>query len=401
MQNTRKITEDIVWVGSSDRRLERFENLFPIPRGITYNAYFIDDTKTVLVDTVDEAVERQLYENVDYLLGGRKLDYLVVNHVEPDHCAGIVGFLNRFPDMKVVGTAKAIQIVGQFYEKDMTERAVVVKEGEELSLGKHTLRFLMAPMVHWPEVMMTYDVTDKTLFSADAFGVFGAFSGGIFNDEIDFERDWLKDARRYYANIVGKYGTQVQAVLKKIDGLEIEKICPLHGPVWRSNLGWFIEKYHTWSSYEPEEKGVVMIYGSVYGNTEGVVNTMACRLAEAGVSNLAVYDVSATHVSELISEIFRCSHVVLASVTYNAGIFPPMENLLTDMKALGVKKRKVALIENGSWALSAGKGMVKELEEMKDMTILGDILSVKSTLPADREEELNQMVEKIAGSLAE
>lgn len=401
MQSTRKITEDIVWVGSSDRRLERFENLFPIPRGIAYNAYFIEDEKTVLMDTVDESVARQLYENVDYLLDGRQLDYLVVNHVEPDHCAGITEFLSRFPDMKVVGTAKAIQIIGQFYEADMTERAVAVKEGEELSLGKHTLRFYMAPMVHWPEVMMTYDVTDKTLFSADAFGAFGAFSGSIFNDEIQFERDWLDDARRYYANIVGKYGVQVQNVLKKVALLEVEKICPLHGPIWRSNLDWFIEKYQAWSSYRPEEKGVVLIYGSVYGNTERAVDALAVRLADAGVANLAVYDVSSTHVSELISEIFRCSHVVLASATYNAGMFPPMENLLTDMKALAVKNRKVVLIENGSWALSAGKSMAKELEEMKEMTVLGEMLSLKSVLPRQREEELDQVVDQIVKSLAE
>lgn len=401
MQSTRKIGNNVYWIGSCDRRLERFENLFPIPKGMAYNSYLILDEKTVVMDTVDDAVERQFYENIDYLLKERELDYLVVNHVEPDHCSGIMGLMDKYPSMTIVGTQKAIQMIGQFYERDLTGRTLAVKDGDVLELGEHKLQFYTAPMVHWPEVMVTFEEKEGMLFSADAFGTFGAFSGTIFNDEIEFERDWLPEARRYYSNIVGKYGMQVQALLKKVGGLDIRMICPLHGPIWRSNLEWFLEKYDRWSKYEPEEKGVLIVYGSIYGNTERAVNAFASKLAEAGVKNIAMYDVSRIHVSELISEMFRFSHIVLASASYNAGLFPAMESLLLDMKGLTVRNRKVVLIENGSWALSAKKVMEKELGEMKGMEILEHSLSIKSTLPQSREEELDVLVEQLVASLGE
>lgn len=399
MQNTRKVTEDIVWVGCNDRRLTLFENIFPIPRGVSYNSYLIMDEKIALMDTVDACVSQQFLENIEYILKGRPVDYLIVNHMEPDHCANIGEIIRRYPDVKIVANVKTAQMIGQFFDELPKDRAVLVKEGDTLQTGRHTLRFVMAPMVHWPEVMVTYDETEKVLFSADAFGTFGALSGNIFNDEIHFEKDWLADARRYYANIVGKYGAQVQALLKKAAALDIQMVCPLHGPVWRNNIEYFMEKYDRWSKYEPEDQEVVIIYGSIYGNTEQAVNALAGRLAEKGVKNIAVYDVSATHVSELISEIFRASHIVIACPTYNGGIFPPMENLLNDMAALAVKKRTVALIENGTWAPAAGRQIAKKLEEMKEMTILDQQLSLKSTLKNDREEELDAFAQQIVDSL--
>lgn len=399
MQCTRKITEDIVWVGANDRRLSLFENLFPIPRGISYNSYLIMDEKVALMDTVDTSVTVQYMENLEYTLGGRTVDYLVVQHMEPDHCANVAELMKKFPAMKVVANAKAVQMIEQFYPVDTAERVQLVKEGDTLSTGKHVLHFAMAPMVHWPEVMVSYDETDKVLFSADAFGTFGALNGTIFNDEINFERDWLSDARRYYANIVGKYGVQVQALLKKASAFDIEILCPLHGPIWRDNIHYFVEKYDIWSKYEPEEKAVAILYGSIYGNTEAAVNALACILADKGIKNIELYDASSTHVSDMISEIFRCSHLVIASPTYNAGIYPPIENLLADMKALSVQKRTVAILENGTWAATAGKQMKAKLDEMKEMNILDGTLSLKSTLKQERQDELEVFAQQIVDAM--
>lgn len=399
MQCTRKITEDIVWVGCNDRRLGLFENLFPIPRGISYNSYLIMDEKITLMDTVDASVTGQYMENLDYLLAGKEIDYLVVQHMEPDHCANVAELMKKFPDMKVVANAKSVQMIEQFYAIHTAERVQLVTESDTLCTGRHTLHFMMAPMVHWPEVMVSYDSKDKILFSADAFGTFGALNGTIFNDEINFERDWLADGRRYYANIVGKYGAQVQALLKKAAALDIQMICSLHGPVWRSNIEYFINKYDKWSKYEPEDHAVAIIYGSIYGNTEAAVNALACRLADKGIKDISVYDVSSTHVSELIAEIFRCSHIVIAVPTYNAGIYPPVENLLSDMKALAVQKRTAAIMENGTWAPSAGKQVIKKLEEMKEITVLEQVLSVKSTLKQERQDELEAFAQQLADSI--
>lgn len=394
MQGTRKVTDDIVWVGCNDRRLALFENLFPIPRGVSYNSYLIMDEKVTLMDTVDESATSQFMENLEYVLDGRTIDYLVVQHMEPDHCANIEELMKRYPDMQVVANTKTVQMIHQFFDVASDGRVVLVKEGDTLSTGTHTLRFIMAPMVHWPEVMVSYDEKDNILFSADAFGTFGALDGNIFNDEIDFERDWLADARRYYSNIVGKYGAQVQNLLKKAAELDVKMICPLHGPVWRSNIEFFVEKYDKWSKYEPEENSVVIIYGSIYGHTEAAVNSLACRMADAGIKGIKIYDASAVHVSELISEMFRSSHIVLACATYNGGIYPPIENLLSDMKALSVQKRTVALMDNGTWAPAAGRMIAKRLEELKDITVL-EQLSIKSVLKEDRADELEAFAQKI------
>ena len=399
MYNVRKVTEDITWIGASDRRLALFENIFPIPRGVSYNAYILEDEKTVLLDTVDAAVAGQFFENLEHVLAGRDLDYLVVNHMEPDHCAMIGDIVRRYPDVKVVGNAKTFTMMQQFFGTDFSERAIVVKEGDTLSCGKHTLHFVMAPMVHWPEAMVTYDAKDQVLFSADGFGTFGALNGNIFADEVDFDRDWLDDARRYYTNIVGKYGTSVQALLKKASSLEIKMICPLHGPVWRENLGYILEKYQKWSTYEAEDNAVVIMYASMYGNTASAADALAGRLAEKGIKKIAVYDVSNTHVSELISEIFRASHLVFATPTYNGGIYPVMDNLLHDMKALAVQKKTVAFMENGTWAAVTAKQMRAAVEEMKDMTILEPQVTIKSAMHEDQKEELEVLADAIAESI--
>lgn len=399
MQNTRKVTDDIVWVGCNDRRLTLFENLFPIPRGVSYNSYLVMDEKVTLLDTVDVCALQQFMENIDYVLGGKEIDYLIVQHMEPDHGAGIQEMMRRFPNMKIVANAKTVQMIGQFFDLPKEDRVVLVKEGDTLTTGTHTFRFVMAPMVHWPEVMVTYEESEKVLFSADAFGTFGALNGNIFSDELEFDKEWLADARRYYANIVGKYGMQTQALLTKAAGLDIQLICSLHGPIWRENLSYIIEKYDKWSKYEPEDKEVVIIYGSVYGHTEQAVDALAGKLAEKGIRHIAAYDVSTTHVSELIAEIFRASHIVIACATYNGGIYPPMENLLNDMKALSVQKRTVALMDNGTWAPTAGKQIVKKLEEMKKMELLTQQLSIKSVLKNDREAELDAFAQQIIDAM--
>ncbi len=398
MQITRKVTNDIIWVGANDRRLALFENLFPISRGVSYNSYLIMDEKITLMDTVDASATGQFMENLEYVLDGKSIDYLVVQHMEPDHCANIGELMFRYPEMKIVTNAKTVTMIRQFFKEPEADRIVLVKEGEPFSTGRHTLHFVMAPMVHWPEVMVTYDSTDKVLFSADGFGTFGALNGNIFDDEIEFDRDWISDARRYYTNIVGKYGAQVQALLKKASGLDIQIICPLHGPIWRENLGYIIDKYDKWSRYEPEDQEVVIIYGSIYGHTEAAANALAAVLAEKGLKHISVYDASSTHVSQLIAEIFRASHIVLACPTYNGGIYPPIENLLADMKALAVQKRTVAVMENGTWAVTAGKQIIQKLEELKQMNILEQKLTMKSALKQEQAAELEAFAQQIADS---
>ena len=408
MQNIQPINPDLIYVGVSDRRTALFENIYPIPRGVSYNSYVLLDEKTALMDTADVTVSEQFFENVEAALNGRQLDYLIVNHMEPDHGALIAPLLLRYPQVTVVCTAKAAQMMDQFLGTQAS-RLQTVKEGDTLSLGRHNLVFTMAPMVHWPEVMMTYDQTDKVLFSADAFGTFGALSGNLFADEVNFENEWIDEARRYFVNIVGKYGIQVQNVLKKAAALDIQMICPLHGPVWRSvlseypeypdNPAWFIQKHDIWSRYEPEDRGVVIIYGSIYGHTESAALRLGTLLAQRGVKGIKAYDASRTHVSELVAECFRASHIVLASSTYNNGIFTPMENLLADLKAHDWKRRCVALIENGTWAPQSGKLMRAELEQMKEITLLGDTVSLKSAATPAQEEQLAALADEIVKSL--
>ena len=397
MQNTQPIQQDLIYVGASDRRLALFENVYPVPRGVSYNSYVLLDDKNVLFDTCDSSVSGQFFENVQAALEGRMLDYVVVHHMEPDHAATLMDILIPFPEATMVCTAKAAQMIEQFFGYK-PEKMQVVKEGDEIVTGRHRLQFIMAPMVHWPEVMMTYDSTSKTLFSADAFGTFGALSGNLFADEVNFEHEWLNDARRYYINIVGKYGMQVQNVLKKATALDIQMICPLHGPVWRENLGWFIGKHDTWSRYEPEDRGVVIIYGSIYGHTEAAALRLGTLLAQRGVKNIKAYDASHTHASKLVAECFRASHVVLASSTYNNGLFTPIESLLADLKAHAWQRRTVALIENGSWAAQAAKLMRAELEQMKDIVIVGEPVSLKSAATPAQEEQLAALADAIANS---
>lgn len=384
MQCVRKVKEDIYWIGAEDRRLNLFENLFPIPKGIAYNSYLIKDKKNLLIDTVDYSVGRQFLENLKYVLQGENLDYLIVNHMEPDHCSLIEELIYKYPEMKIVCNNQTIRMIKQFYNFDIDSKVEIVKEGQTFTTGKHEFQFVMAPMVHWPEVMVTYDVTDKILFSADAFGSFGALNGNLFNDDIDFEKDWLPDARRYYTNIVGKYGTQVQNLLKKASSLQIDMICPLHGVIWRNNLEYIIEKYDKWSKYEPEENSVLIIYSSVYGNTENVVNTLSNYLGQNGIKNIAVYDSSSTDVSYLVSESFKYSNIVIAATTYNLGLFPAVEQYMLDIKRQNLQNRTIAIIENSTWVPGiVTKEITKVLEEMKNMEILENTFSIKSSAKDD------------------
>lgn len=398
MHCVRKVTEDLYWVGANDHRLNLFENIHPISRGVSYNSYLLMDKKTVLFDTVDWSVCRQFLENIEAVLDGKNLDYLVINHMEPDHAASLEEVLLRYPKVKVISTEKAFMLMHQF-GFDVEDKKEVVKEGDTKTFGKHTITFVSAPMVHWPEAMVTFDITNGVLFAADAFGSFGALDGKLFNDEVNFDRDWIDEARRYYTNIVGKYGPHVQALLKKAAGIDIKIICPLHGPVWRSNLGYFIDKYDKWSRYEPEEKGVMIVYASMYGNTESAVTALASKLVEKGITNVVMYDVSNTHVSQLISETFKYSHIVLASVTYNLGIYPLMHNYLMDMKALNVQNRTVAIVENGSWACKSGDLMVEFLDDMKQMSILNERLTMVSSLNKEKIDEMDILVDGIIESM--
>lgn len=399
MYCVKNIKNDLYWVGGTDRRLALFENVYPIPRGVSYNSYLILDEKTVLLDTVDYSVSQQLFENINHVLGDRHLDYMIVNHMEPDHCGTIGALVNRYPDIKIVCNSKIAGMMKQFFEFDVDSMVQIVEEGDTFSTGRHTFAFAAAPMVHWPEVMVTYDATDKTLFSADAFGTFGAMNGNLYADEVNFERDWLDDARRYYTNIVGKYGPQAQAVLKKAAGLDIEMICPLHGPIWRENLGWFIDKYMKWSTYTPEDKAVMIAYGSVYGHTENLVNVLASRLADLGVKDVRVYDVSATHPSYILSEAFRCSHLVFASNTYNGGIFCNMEHLLLELKAHNLQNRTVGLMENGSWAPVAGKKMKEIFDAMKNIRILDEKVTIRSSMKEEQMEQVDALAKAIVESM--
>ncbi len=399
MYCVKKMTEDLYWVGGNDRRLALFENVYPIPRGVSYNAYVVLDEKTVLLDTVDHSVSPIFFENLAHVLNGRKLDYLIVNHMEPDHAATIEAVVLRYPEVTLVCNKKTAQMMKNFFSFDVDSRIHLVAEMDTLCTGKHTFAFVMAPMVHWPEVMVTYDVTTKTLFAADAFGTFGALGGNLYADEVNFQTEWLDDARRYYTNIVGKYGTQVQALLKKAATIEIEMICPLHGPVWRKDIGWFIDKYVHWATYTPEEDAVVIAYASVYGNTETAANILAGKLADLGVRNVKVYDVSATHASEIVSECFRASHLVFLSTTYNAGMFVNMENLVHDIVNHNLQNRTIALVENGSWAPTAGGLMRAEFSKLKNCTILDEMVTIKSSLKPDQLTQLDALAEAIVASM--
>ncbi len=394
----RKITDDLYYVGADDHRLALFENIHPIYHGVSYNSYVLLDEYTVLFDTADWAVGQSFLANVTAALNGRKLDYMIINHMEPDHAATIGEIILRWPEVKIITTQKAMQMMGQF-GFDTEGRVETVKEGDSKSFGKHNITFVMAPMVHWPEVMVSFDTTDGILFSADAFGSFKALDGKLYADELKFDVEWLDEARRYYTNIVGKFGPQVSTLLGKASKLDIKMICPLHGPIWRKDLGYILDKYTKWASYIPEEAGIMIVYASMYGNTENVAETLAAKLADKGYTNTRLYDVSSTHVSYLISDMFKYSHIVLASVTYNLGIFPPMHSFLADMKALNLQKRTAAILENGSWAPTAAKQIRQELSELKDMNILDVDTTIVSSAKDSDNDKLDKIVDELIKSL--
>ena len=402
MHIVRKVTDNLYWIGANDHRLTLFENIHPIPEGVSYNSYLLLDQKTVIFDTVDWDGCRQMMENLEYVLDGRELDTVVVNHWEPDHAASLQVVLNRYPKAEIISTEKGFMLMKQFGFHADGHKTITVKEGDKTCFGEHTVTYLEAPMVHWPEAMVTLDLTNGALFSADAFGSFKALDGRLFNDEVDYERDWIDSNRRYLTNIVGKYGPHIRKLLNKAAPVldQIKFICPLHGLVWRNNLDYLLDKYNHWASYEPEEKGVMIVYASMYGNTEQAAQAIAAKLAEKGIRNVSLFDVSSTHVSYLIAEVFRVSHVILASCTYNLGIFPPMLNFLEDMKALNVQNRVFALIENGSWAIRSGDLMHQFLdEEMKTITVLNERVTVASHLGENQEEDLGLLADAVADSL--
>lgn len=387
-----KISQDIIYIGANDEDIDLFESQYKVPNGISYNSYVIKDEKIVIMDTVDKRKTTEWLGNLEEALEGKVPDYLVVSHLEPDHAYNIELLSRKYPTMKIVGNNKTFAFMPQFFDiADLEERKILVKEGDTLNLGKHCLQFFMAPMVHWPEVMVTYEQTEKVLFSADAFGKFGC---------IDTEEGWknekdLDEARRYYINIVGKYGMQVQAALKKLLTLDISTICPLHGPILKENLEYYINKYNIWSSYIPEEDGILIAYASIHGNTAYAANKLADILKKDGHNNICVKDLSRCDFSEAISEAFKYSKLILASSTYNMGIFPPMANFLNRLKGLNYQNRKVAIIENGTWAPNSGKCMNEILSEMKDINLIQPIITIKSKLNESNLEELENLSKEL------
>ena len=379
MYCTRAVTDDLIWIGASDRQHPVFEAAHPTPRGMAYNAYLLLDEKTVLMDTVDRSVQTQFFENLDHALGGRPLDYVFVHHMEPDHAATLGDLMLRHPEASIVCNKKSVNLIRQFHCTD-PQGAVLVGEGDTLCTGRHTFTFYEAPMVHWPEVTVSYDRTDGILFSADAFGTFGALNGILFADEVDFERDWMDEARRYYTNIVGKYGPQVQALLKKAAALDIQTICPLHGPVLTGDLSRYFELYNTWSSYEAEEPEKILVASaSIHGHTRAAAHAMADKL-RAGGAKVVEIDLTRVDVSYAVTEAFRCGKMVLACATYDGFLFPPMENLLAHLKTKNFQKRTVALMENGTWAPMAAKLMRAELEGMKNITLCDTVVTLRSAM---------------------
>ena len=381
-----EITKDIKYIGVNDRNIDLFEGQYVVENGMAYNSYVITDDKIAVMDTVDRHFGEQWLENLKAVLSGRKPDYLVVQHMEPDHSANIVNFLNTYPDAKIVASAKAFAMMGQFFGRDFSDCAMVVKEGDTLSLGSHILNFIAAPMVHWPEVIVTYDSTDKVLFSADGFGKFGAR---------DAYEDWTCEARRYYCGIVGKYGAQVQALLKKASALDIKTIAPLHGPVLFENLGYYLDLYNTWSSYQPESEGVMIAYTSVYGNTKKAAELLKSELEALGCKKVTISDLAREDMAEAVEDAFRYDTLVLATTTYNADIFPFMKEFINHLTERNFQKRRVGLIENGSWAPTAAKTMKKMLEGCKELEFAETTVQIKSSLS----EQSREQISALAGEL--
>ncbi len=380
------ITDSILYVGVDDKTIDLFESQYEVPNGISYNSYVILDEKVALMDTVDSRATEEWLDKLDKALAGRSIDYLVVSHMEPDHAGNIKNLIDRYPDMKIVGNAKTFAMIPQFFDVDITERSVAVKEGDTLGLGKHTLQFFMAPMVHWPEVMVAYEQSEKILFSADGFGKFGA---------LDTDEAWTCEARRYYFNIVGKYGAQVQALLKKAATLDIQMICPLHGPILKEDLGYYIGKYDIWSKYEPEDEGVFIVYASIHGNTAKAAKKLAEMLEQKGAKRVAIADLARDDMAEAVEDAFRHDKLVLASATYDGGLFPCMEDFLSHLKAKNFQKRTVALMENGTWAPMAAKKMREALEGMKEINICEPVVTIKSAMKEDTIKVMEELVEKL------
>lgn len=400
MENIRKITNDLYYIGVQDRNIALFESVYPVENGVSYNSYFLDDDKTVLFDTVDKTKRCQFFENLKALLGSKKLDYMIINHLEPDHSALIKEVVDKYPDVKIVVNQKIKTMLYQFFEfeRDIENNFLVIKEGDTISTGRHTFTFVMAPMVHWPEAMVTYDITDKILFSADAFGSFGALSGNIFDDEVEIEEK-ISEYRRYYTNIVGKYGLQVNNLLNKAKNLEIKMICPLHGLILRKNIGLLVEKYSLWANYIPEIKSTLVLYASVYGNTEAAAEIVAQNLAEFGVKNIKITDVSRVHSSFVLSDAFKYSHLVIASTTYNNDIFVSMDKFLSDMVKHNLQNRTVAIVQNGSWAPKAVDMIKEKLSTLKNTNFIDFDLTIKSALKHNQKEQLTELAKLITKSI--
>lgn len=377
-----QITNSIKYIGVDDKDIDLFESQYIVPNGISYNSYVIEDEKIVVMDTVDKRKQKEWFDNLEKELKGKEIDYLVVSHLEPDHSSSIKMLAELYPNMKIVGNALTFKMLPQFFDIDLEGRQVLVKEGDTLNIGSHTLQFFMAPMVHWPEVMVTYEQTEKVLFTADGFGKFGS---------LDTEEDWTCEARRYYFNIVGKYGMQVQALLKKVAGLDVQMICPLHGPILKENLGYYINKYDIWSSYKPEEEGILVAYNSIHGNTKHAVEKLEEILIEAGAKKVILADLAREDMAEVIEDAFRYDKMIVACPTYDAGLFPFMEKFLRHLKHKNYQNRTVGIIENGSWAPAAAKNMKELLEQMKDITIVEPIIHIKTTMTKQNEEEMREL----------
>lgn len=381
------ISDSIVYVGVDDKTIDLFESQYVVPNGVSYNSYVIFDDKITIMDTVDKRGTDAWLQNLKEVLGDREPYYLVVSHLEPDHAGNVQTLIDRYPEMKIIGNPKTFTMIGQFFDTDLPEeRKVVVKEGDTVSLGSHTLQFFMAPMVHWPEVMVTYEQSEKVLFSADGFGKFGA---------LDAEEDWLCEARRYYINIVGKYGVQVQALLKKAATLDIQTICPLHGPILKENLGYYIEKYLTWSSYEPENEGIVIACASIHGNTMKAAKKLAEILEQKSSKKVVLFDLARADMAEAIEDSYRYDTLVLAAASYDGGVFPCMEDFLHHLKSKNFQKRKVAYIQNGTWAPSAGKVMKSIVAEMKNITEIEPMVTIKSAMKESTVAELEALADAI------
>lgn len=380
------ITETIKYVGVNDKTIDLFESQYPVKNGVSYNSYLILDEKTLLMDTVDRRCSDEWLANLEAALDDKKLDYLVVSHMEPDHAGNIQLLAEKFPEMKIIGNAKTFQMYNQFFKLDISDREIIVNDGDEFSIGKHTMKFVFAPMVHWPEVMMAYELSEKILFSADGFGKFGA---------LDCEEEWVDEARRYFINIVGKYGAQVQTVLKKAAALEIAMICPLHGPILKENLGYYLEKYNIWSSYQPEEEGILIAFASIHGNTKAAAYQFKDMLEDVGSKNVEILDLSRSDMSYAVSEAFKMSKLVLAAASYDGGVFPCMEDFLHHLKTKNYQNRKVAIIENGSWGPTAARTIRKVLDEMKNLEIVEPVVTIKSTVNKESEQKLLELVNNI------